>query len=451
VVELVRRFWNVDAAKRININLEDPIMPAELKTYYPSPRERMDWLLRDLFVGDRRATALEDHLIRGTMGLVDIPGTPLFGAYDGTQMMTAGIVNRSPLQVAGGATLAALSALPLAGKALQGPIRRALKCMGVYDPPTMSPRPFEADYPGSIPADAHQGTMQRASQTRWMNNPPARPPRPFEDDYPGAIPADARGRLTHDIDGQPINSKWVVGRKVAGGPDEPFPVREYDALAKAIMGIRTKTLPPSQMGQDLGYTRVSDTGQPLYIRLRDDVAPGQMERVYAHELGHVIDQLTGDEKFTKDLLEELPGIYNTLNNPMRSLDDVAEAHPLGGLFTPLHHGYPVEEARRELWAEAIRANLVNPNYIKTVAPKTAAAIRAAARENPRLAGIIQFNSALAPVVGAGLLPSLEDASDSRKKANGGGRLDLRDLPPSDGLPIEEWIKRRNQQTNKLRR
>jgi hypothetical protein len=43
-------------------------------------------------------------------------------------------------------------------------------------------------------------------------------------------------------------------------------------------------------------------------------------------------------------------------------------------------------------AEAIRAYIQDPNYLKTVAPKTAAAIRKAVNGNPRLSKAIQFNS-----------------------------------------------------------
>jgi hypothetical protein len=42
-------------------------------------------------------------------------------------------------------------------------------------------------------------------------------------------------------------------------------------------------------------------------------------------------------------------------------------------------------------AEAIRAYLENPNYLKTVAPKTAAKIRAAVNANPSVNKIIHFN------------------------------------------------------------
>jgi hypothetical protein len=48
-------------------------------------------------------------------------------------------------------------------------------------------------------------------------------------------------------------------------------------------------------------------------------------------------------------------------------------------------------------AEAIRAYMADPNYLKTVAPKTAAIIRAAVNSHPTLSKIIQFNAIAAPV------------------------------------------------------
>lgn len=42
-------------------------------------------------------------------------------------------------------------------------------------------------------------------------------------------------------------------------------------------------------------------------------------------------------------------------------------------------------------AEAIRAYMADPNYIKTVAPNVAARIRATVNDNPSLRDTIQFN------------------------------------------------------------
>ena len=58
-------------------------------------------------------------------------------------------------------------------------------------------------------------------------------------------------------------------------------------------------------------------------------------------------------------------------------------------------------------AEAIRAYITDPNYIKTVAPKTAAAIRERVNTHPLLKRFIQFNT----LAGLGIIPPLlaEDA------------------------------------------
>ncbi|HZN27897.1 MAG TPA: hypothetical protein VFB88_00930 [Xanthobacteraceae bacterium] len=47
--------------------------------------------------------------------------------------------------------------------------------------------------------------------------------------------------------------------------------------------------------------------------------------------------------------------------------------------------------------EAIRAYMADPNYLKTIAPKTAAAIREAVNSHPALGKIIQFNAMAGPV------------------------------------------------------
>jgi hypothetical protein len=81
---------------------------------------------------------------------------------------------------------------------------------------------------------------------------------------------------------------------------------------------------------------------------------------------------------------ELYRVYRDLNSP--------DAEHFG----PEAFGYPTEMVPRELWAEAIRAYMADPNYIKSVAPKTAARIRAAVNANPHLAPIIQFNAGGVP-------------------------------------------------------
>ena len=131
----------------------------------------------------------------------------------------------------------------------------------------------------------------------------------------------------------------------------------------------------------------------------------------AHELSHRIDMSTappgtrteffgmrwgiGAERADDLIEEELYGVYRDLNNPRAK-------H-----WGPTDEGYARHEVGKELWAEAIRAYMADPNYLKTVAPETAAAIRAAVNENDQLRHIIQFNAGGAPVEFA--VPSQKEA------------------------------------------
>jgi hypothetical protein len=59
---------------------------------------------------------------------------------------------------------------------------------------------------------------------------------------------------------------------------------------------------------------------------------------------------------------------------------------------PGYVGYKCDAASRELIVEAIRAYMADPNYMKTMAPNTAAAIRESINAHPTLSKIIQFNT-----------------------------------------------------------
>ena len=83
-------------------------------------------------------------------------------------------------------------------------------------------------------------------------------------------------------------------------------------------------------------------------------------------------------------------VYSTLNTGQERT-----RHLTG----PQHVGYRGADVQRELTAEAIRAYLADPNYIKTVAPRTAKAIREAVNSHPTLSKIIQFNTLAALLAG----------------------------------------------------
>lgn len=103
---------------------------------------------------------------------------------------------------------------------------------------------------------------------------------------------------------------------------------------------------------------------------------------------HLIDELAGRIP-TTGLNTELRQVYNTLNTGQERT-----RHLTG----PQHFGYRGDDLSRELMVEAIRAYMADPNYLKTVAPRTAAAIREAVNSHPTLSKIIQFNAVTGPAM-----------------------------------------------------
>ena len=122
----------------------------------------------------------------------------------------------------------------------------------------------------------------------------------------------------------------------------------------------------------------------------------------AHELGHAIDEMSGQIS-TSGLISELKSLYNSGNNIQRNSAGT-DARTNAPKVTPQAFGYRGDDVPREYMAEAIRAYMADPNSMKTTAPKTAAAIRAAVNGNTRLNGTIQFNTGGFPG-SAAVLPS----------------------------------------------
>lgn len=58
-----------------------------------------------------------------------------------------------------------------------------------------------------------------------------------------------------------------------------------------------------------------------------------------------------------------------------------------------------ERVKRDLMAEAIRAYMHDPNYLKSLTPRVVATIRAAVNVHPTLSKLIQFNSLVLVALG----------------------------------------------------
>jgi len=181
---------------------------------------------------------------------------------------------------------------------------------------------------------------------------------------------------------------------VAGGADEALPATEFDAIATAATGGPAEIAPQSVLGRDVGRARFDRrSNKPLDITLSNKLTPEDLSRVYGHEIGHVIDQLAGEIPAVGDrtrIGSQLRQVYHDLNDG--SWRRGKETPPR--LQTrPEDIGYRGKDIPRELWAEAIRAYMADPNYIKAVAPDVAAAIRKHVNAGPSLKKIVQFNSA----------------------------------------------------------
>jgi hypothetical protein len=130
--------------------------------------------------------------------------------------------------------------------------------------------------------------------------------------------------------------------------------------------------------------------------------------VAAHEVAHGINDRAGEFVSVKlgrsipikpGTVNEGKTIYNDLNNSYLAAArkqnpnvDPEKVYWGTGVTPEKTFGYAKADAPAEYMAEAIRAYMADPNYLKTVAPKTAAAIRAAVNAHPTLSKIIQFNS-----------------------------------------------------------
>lgn len=259
---------------------------------------------------------------------------------------------------------------------------------------------------GTVLADARPlrgSSNPLASRSASIYNPPIKSPRPFEADYPSGASSDVAGRLTKDIDGRDLTAGVVVGRRTLGGADEALTPAQLDAAAKATLGESPSQVPASALPRNTvgayGDARGPD-GPERWIHILKDLEPAARAKVTFHEFGHALDDLAGTIR-TKGLSRELRDVYNSLNNPTRNAagTDAVAFNGTGRTrpWSPKESGYKGDDVEREYVAEALRAYMTDPNYLKTVAPKTAATIRKFVNDNPRLNRFIQFNSIVIPV------------------------------------------------------
>lgn len=258
-----------------------------------------------------------------------------------------------------------------------------------------------------------------ASNNFNIHDPPRRPQRPFEEDYPnGAQPNDA-GFLRFDMEGRPLQAQYVVGRNTLGGADRAFPPSQLNALAEALLGRPPQSVAKGDIPGIAGFLpgRSNSVGSAGNIYLDRTVPSPERERALAHELGHALDYVTNSEtripprvgahdNETKLLNDEYGQVYHDLASP----DDATrgEARATWQQIGPQHFGYTPDQHDAEFLAEAFRAYLTDPNYMKDVAPTVAGRIRSYVNSNPDLSKIIQFNSGGHPSLWGSALQGVQD-------------------------------------------
>ena len=372
---------------------------AELRAYDPTWREIIGgWISGDAKSYEPRA-ALARGLVGSSglgsgIGLIDL--APVAGAAVGAQEAIHD----------GDYKGAALSVLPLGAAARVG--ERSLLKLGERMAHNM---PQAADNAGEMSLQRLGNSLE--SRSASIYNPEAKPLRPFEADYPNGAVADGSGRLTKDIEGRPLGARYVVGRKAFGGEDEAFPSAELDTLATALTGspytlaplrgkagqFERRPVSQSELENLKPHERDAHSGWVESIDIKKGLKAAEEPMVLRHELGHAINDYSGTERYYKKSNRGRDIPFKDI--PSSGVDDELQAvyRDQNGGKLPKDFSYPDSEHRSEYWAEAIRAYMTDPNYIKTVAPKAAARIRELVNNNPRLNKIIQFNS----VAGAGAL------------------------------------------------
>lgn len=227
------------------------------------------------------------------------------------------------------------------------------------------------------------GSVMRS--IRRPSDPHSLPQRPFSDDYGSLAQAAGGDRLTRTIEGAEIRAPVVVGRRVAGGVDEGVRPEQIGQLIHQLSGAPVEIKPRSQIpGRGAGAMRVAagENGPVRRVYVADDLAPAAQVSVAAHELGHLTDHLARSID-QAGIRRGLGQVYSDLAS-----DTVGRTR---NLSTPQGLGYSHAEAPSEMMAEAIRAYLINPNYLKTAAPEVARRIRESVNTHPAISPFVQFN------------------------------------------------------------
>jgi hypothetical protein len=380
----------------------------------PSPRERLVDHLISIYGDDFEAR----KRVKDIMAYVDAsPAAVPLGAYDATRAIGEG---RYTDAIIPGITAAA-PFLGKAGKLVKDTIRARHTAGEIIedltnskppDPahnfgetpngqirsavgPTLEPKPLsiqaaDRENPDDIEFTVPKAPWERSSPWVAPHPPASRPPRDFALDYPHGAAADEEGFLDRDIEGLPLTSYYTVGRRKKDAEDQVLSPRDINWFLDKHLGATIVRAPENQLlPGTVGQVRTGENGLPL-VKVWDKLPPDQTDTVVAHELGHILDEYAGRVP-TEGLDDELNRLYSEL----------ATGRSGPPFLLPEMRGYPPSDVPREKMAEAFRAYLTDANMIKTIAPKTAAALRKV-NKLPFFSKYLHFNGIpIGLVAGAG--------------------------------------------------
>lgn len=271
--------------------------------------------------------------------------------------------------------------------------------------------------------------------------------RPFSADYPG-MPEDG-APLSKTRRGTPLEAKNVIGRRTAGGSDQPltnsqiaditrYLLRDSDRHPDMGQGAKRVLRTPNQNLADMGGIIVTTTphGNPVTgmgpgdtaigrIRLNSRLPREGQDNVLRHEVGHGLateyrrgknDPIMrganrrfgtiSDQAFTMptmppEIESQMRRVFhdsNTYSSHIPAYDEKAGAY---GNLSPENHGYNSNHNPHELLAEFFATASRDPDYVKTVAPEAYEWMAEQLDADPKLRKVVQMNS-----VGGGLAAML---------------------------------------------
>lgn len=247
-------------------------------------------------------------------------------------------------------------------------------------------KPVFAPYPPPLKDTEIKFTLpghwkQRSSPWVAQYPPMTMRRRPFRLDYPKDPPTDARGRIQFDMEGRPLTARYIVGRNELNKSDRALTSGEMLDIIKNDLGLSLVSKPKSYFEpKTIGHLSIDPAdGRLAEIAVWNELPADQEGVTIDHELGHAFAEIARQLSL-REFDDELIPLYS--------------AHSTGRIGPPYllpdNRGYAPHKAAHERAAEAFRIYSTGPNTMKSMAPKTAAAIRTL-NDHPFFSRVVQFN------------------------------------------------------------